>query len=100
MQKIIVEIDGIEIYPFEYSKHGSWKMYLLGYKENHQNMHDIRTGEVESFSTVLFNNPELAENEDFKKEMSFFEIALKKEKASLKWVDLELAKLPVYDPFI
>lgn len=100
MQKIIEEIDGVDIYPFEYSKHGSLKMYLLGYKETHNMMHDIRDEEVKSLHQVLFENPELAEDEGFQNELLFFETALKKEKASLKWVDLELAKFPVYDPFI
>jgi hypothetical protein len=100
MPKIIEEVDGVEIYPLEYSKHGSWKMYLLGYKENHKMMHDIREAEVNSFRSILFETPEVAEEEDFQNEMLFFETELKREKASLKWVQSELDKFPAYDPFI
>lgn len=100
MPKIVEEIDGVEMQPFEYSKHGSWKMYLLAYKENHELMHGIRESEVDSLHHVLFENPELSEDHGFQAELLLFETELSKEKASLKWVQRELDKIPVYDPMI
>lgn len=100
MGKIIETFNGIEIEPLQYSKKGSWKLFILGYKEFNETMLELRNNEVKELEHMLEHNPELADDESFKFAYDFSTKEFKKHEASIAWADVKISELPVYDPFL
>lgn len=100
MARIVEFFDGVEIEPFIYNKSGSWKLYLLAYKEARETMLNLRKNEVVEFEKTLFANPEFIDDEDFMSGYNFSKNEVKKEEASLGWVNQKISELPKYDPFL